>query len=191
MRLPPLILASASPRRAELLRQLGVEFEVVPGGGSEVAHEHLSSRELCQLNAYHKARSVAKRFPDRIVLGADTLVCLGTTLFGKPADANAAEAMLRQLQGQTHHVATGVCLLRLRAHRQSVFADTTAVTFRPLGLEQVREYLRLVHPLDKAGAYAIQEHGDRIVERIEGSFSNVMGLPLERLAIELKAFEEP
>jgi septum formation protein len=191
MRLPTVILASASPRRAELLRQLGVEFQVMPSSASELLHEHLSPRELCQLNAYRKVHPLAKRFPDRLVLGADTLVCLEAALFGKPADPCAAEAMLMQLQGQTHHVVTGVCLRHWRAHKQTVFAATTTVTFRPLSLEQIREYLRLVHPLDKAGAYAIQEHGDRIVERVEGSFSNVVGLPLERLEIALKEFEKP
>lgn len=187
--LPALILASASPRRAELLRQLGVEFQMVPSAVVEVRREHFSPAELCQLNAYRKARLVAKRFPDSLVVGADTLVCLGSTLLGKPVDQPAAEAMLMQLQGRTHHVITGVCLLHLRAHKQRIFAASTAVTFRPLSLAQIREYFRAVHPLDKAGAYAIQEHGDRIVERIEGSFSNVVGLPLERLEAELKQFE--
>jgi septum formation protein len=162
---------------------------MVPSAVVEVRREHFSPAELCQLNAYRKARLVAKRFPDSLVVGADTLVCLGSTLLGKPVDQPAAEAMLMQLQGRTHHVITGVCLLHLRAHKQRIFAASTAVTFRPLSLAQIREYFRAVHPLDKAGAYAIQEHGDRIVERIEGSFSNVVGLPLERLEAELKQFE--
>ena len=191
MNLPPLILASASPRRAELLRQLGFQFQVVPSTAPEVRRAHLSPGELCQLNACRKARLVAPRFPDHVVLGADTLVCLGSKLFGKPIDAKDAEAMLMQLQGRTHHVVTGVCLLHLRTHKRTVFAATSAVTFRGLDLQQIRQYLQLVHPLDKAGAYAIQEHGDRIVEHLVGSFANVVGLPTERLTIELKAFAEP
>jgi septum formation protein len=181
MNLPPIILASASPRRAELLRELDMPFEIVPSDAEEVHNEVLTATEVAQINAYRKARSVAKRAPDSLVIGMDTLVALGTRLFGKPASMSDAERMLGELQGRTHHVVTGVCLLFLRRHRQRVFADRTEVTFRELGLEQIR-------PLDKAGGYAIQDHGELIVERIDGSFSNVVGLPLERLREELATF---
>ena len=107
MSLPPLILASASPRRAELLREMGLKFRVVPSDASEVHHEQLTARELCQLNAYRKARAVAKKIPDALVLGADTLVYAGTRLFGKPASLAEAGQMIEQLQGRTHQVATG------------------------------------------------------------------------------------
>lgn len=189
MNLPRFILASASPRRSELLRQLDVEFEVVPSDASELHNEELTAGELSRVNAYRKARAVAKRFPDAIVMGADTLVYLDTKLFGKPKSMDEASAMLQELQGRTHQVFTGVCLIHLRSHRQRVFADGTHVKFRPLNAEQISEYLGLITPLDKAGAYAIQEHGDKIVEEISGSFSNVVGLPLERLQEELSLWE--
>jgi len=188
--LPPLILASGSPRRLVLLRGLGVEFNVVPSDAGEVHSEQLTATEASQLNAYRKAREVAKKFPDALVLGADTLVYLGGKLMGKPADMEEAYWMLKQLQGRTHEVVTGVCLIHLRGHRQKIFAESTSVRFRPLDTEQINDYLARIDPLDKAGAYAIQEHGDEIVDDIKGSYSNVVGLPLERLRAELVSWEE-
>jgi septum formation protein len=190
MKPPSLILASASPRRTELLRQLGVDFKVVPSTTPEVHHEQMTAREVSQVNAYRKARAVAKRFPDELVLAADTLVYLGTTLLGKPATLEEAYQMLRQLQGRTHHVVTAICLLHLREHRQRIFAESTAVTFRPLDAAQIRRYLTKINPLDKAGAYAIQQEGDLLVEKISGSYTNVVGLPVERLKVELQAWVE-
>ena len=188
MKLPPLILASASPRRAELLRQLNLKFEVVPGDATETFDGQLSPLELCQLNAHRKARAVAKMIPDALVLGADTLVFLGRDIFGKPRDLDEAKFMLTRLQGRMHQVVTGVSLIHLRGHRERIFAVSTDVTFRPLSAEQISGYLSTINPLDKAGAYAIQEHGDKIVEEISGSRSNVVGLPLERLREELSAY---
>lgn len=189
MKLPPLILASTSPRRAELLRELGVKFKIVPSDASEIHDEQFTAIELCQLNALRKARSVAKKFPGSLVLGADTLVYLDTTLFGKPATLTEATRMLKKLQGRPHQVVTGICLIHLERGRQKVFAESTQVKFRPLGERQIRDYLARIDPLDKAGAYAIQEHGDKIVESISGSFSNVVGLPLERLREELARWQ--
>jgi len=186
--LPSLILASASPRRAELLRQLELEFKVVPAEVAEIHHEQMTARELAQINAYRKGRAVAKKFPDALVLAADTLVYLECMLFGKPATLAEAHRMLEQLQGRTHEVVTGICLLHLRNHRQTVFAETTAVTFHRLDAVKIRRYLERVNPLDKAGAYAIQEEGDLIVEKIAGSYTNVVGLPLERLSAELESW---
>lgn len=183
-----IILASASPRRSELLRQLGVEFKVVTADVQEIHHDNLTAREVAQINAYRKARAVAKEHPDALVLGADTLVYLETTLFGKPPDLEAAYLMLERLQGETHEVITAVCLLHLRARRQRVFFDTTSVKFRPLDAVQIRRYLTRVDPLDKAGAYGIQEQGSDIIESIDGSYSNVVGLPLERLKSELESW---
>lgn len=190
MNFPPLILASSSPRRVELLRMLGVDFQIVPSDATELHHEQLTAREISQLNAHRKARAVAKRHPDALVLGADTLVYLDHTLLGKPADLADAQRMLQQLQGRTHQVVTGVCLMHLRAHRERLLAETTNVTFRQLTPEQIHRYLSLINPLDKAGAYAIQEHGEAIVRETSGSYSNVVGLPLERLEEELRAWQE-
>jgi septum formation protein len=188
MKLPPVILASASPRRAELLRKVVREFEVIPGHAEEFQPEHLSPVEAGLLNAYRKARIIAKKFPDALVIGADTEVVLGRRVFGKPRDLADAHAMLTDLAGREHQVTTGVCLIHLRPHRQRLFSVTTRVRFKSLRTDEIADYLESINPLDKAGAYAIQENGDRIVARTEGSFSNVVGLPVERLREELAKF---
>ena len=185
-----MILASESPRRAELLRQLGIEFRVVSSQVPEIHHEQLTASEVCQINAYRKARAVAKKLPDTLVLAADTLVYLDTRLFGKPSSLEEAYQMLEDLQGRTHHVVTALCLMHLREHRQRICAEQTTVTFHALDAPKIRRYLNRVNPLDKAGAYAIQEEGDLIVERISGSYTNVVGLPMERLTAELKQWDK-
>ncbi|MBM3840175.1 MAG: septum formation protein Maf [Verrucomicrobia bacterium] len=185
MALPKLILASASPRRSELLRRLDVEFQVVSSNAAEVLQEQLTPSELAQINAYRKARAVSKRYPDYLVLGADTVVTLRGKLFGKPANLAEARRMLEVLQGDTHQVVTGVSMIHLRHRRERLFAEITEVTFRPLTLEQIDRYLASMNPLDKAGGYAIQEGGDALVQDVVGSYFNVVGLPLERLKAEL------
>ena len=189
MKLPPLILASASPRRAELLKLLKIKFRILAGEADEVAHEHLSPLEVCQLNAHRKARAVAKKIPDALVLAADTLVFLDGEILGKPRHPADARRMLAKLQGRTHQVVTGVCLMHLRAHRERIFAVSTDVLFHPLDDRQIRSYLARIHPLDKAGAYAIQDAGELIISEIAGSYSNVVGLPVERLGEELARWQ--
>ena len=188
MNLPPVILASASPRRAELLREVVTDFQILAGQTDEFQPEQFSPIESCLLNAYRKARVIAKRFPDALVLGADTEVCLGRRVFGKPSDRLDAERMMEELEGRTHQVITGVCLIHLRHHHQRAFAEVTRVTFKHLGADEIIDYLDRINPLDKAGAYAIQEHGEMILDKMEGSFSNVVGLPVERLREELERF---
>ena len=188
--LPPLILASTSPRRADLLRRLRLEFQVMPSGATELWHEHLSPLEICQLNAHRKARMVAKRIPDALVLGADTLVFLDDEALGKPRDLADAQRMLARLQGRMHQVVTGVSLIHLRAHRERLFAVSTDILFHSLDAAQIGDYLSLINPLDKAGAYAIQEHGDKIISHIYGSYSNVVGLPMEKLREELQLWRD-
>ena len=188
--MPPLILASASPRRAELLKLLPVKFQVLPGHADEVANEHLSPLEVCQLNAHRKARAVAKKIPDALVLAADTLVFLDNEILGKPRTLADARRMLARLQGRHHQVVTGVCLMHLRRHRERIFAVSTDVLFHPLNARQIRDYLASIQPLDKAGAYAIQDSGEKIISEISGSYSNVVGLPVERLREELAAWNE-
>ena len=189
MKRPPLILASASPRRAQLLKLLSVPFNVLPSEAEEVAPEHLSPLEVCQLNAHRKARAVAKKIPDALVLGADTLVFLDNAILGKPRDLADAHRMLLRLQGGTHQVVTGVSLIHLRGHREKIFAVSTDVLFHPMNEQQVRDYLAKINPLDKAGAYAIQEFGELLISEISGSYSNVVGLPVERLRSELESWE--
>jgi septum formation protein len=186
--LPPVILASASPRRSELLSRLPVQFTVVPSAASEIHNEQLTVREVCMVNAYRKARYVAKRYPDHLIVGADTLVCMGTRLFGKPANVSEAKKMLAELKGQTHEVVTGVCLIHLRSHHIRTFAETSWVTFKDLPPKVIQDYVKRVKTLDKAGAYAIQEFGEMLVEQVDGSFDNVVGLPTEALQRELRAW---
>jgi septum formation protein len=188
MESPLLILASASPRRSELLRQLRPRFQIVPSPAAEIRGELWSAGELARINACRKARAVSRRFPDALVIGVDTLVAAGPAIFGKPRTRTEARVMLAFLQGRTHQVTTAVCLICWRARRQKVFCDQTDVTFRPLTPAQIRRYHQKVNPLDKAGAYGIQEGGGDLVESICGSFTNVVGLPLERLGAELDAF---
>lgn len=188
MSAPRIILASASPRRQELFALLGRPFEVIPADAPEVAAGSMTPFEACQLNAYRKARVIAKKYPDAVVIGADTEVCLGARTLGKPDNLLAADEMLKRLSGRVHEVVTGVCLLQLRRHRQRCFAELTEVRFHRLTAAQRREYLKRIHPFDKAGAYAVQEHGHLIIEEMCGSFGNVVGLPVERLGRELHSF---
>ncbi|HYE33558.1 MAG TPA: Maf family protein [Methylomirabilota bacterium] len=184
----PVILASASPRRRELLAELHVPFEVVPSDATEAHNDNLTAREICEVNAFRKARAVALPNPQSLVIGADTLVYQGTKLFGKPKDLREAERMLSELSGNSHLVVTGVCLMHLARRQQRTFSETTHVSFRSLTRDQIASYIARVHTLDKAGAYAIQENGSDIILNIEGSYSNVVGLPLERLRLELARF---
>lgn len=182
------ILASASPRRRELLLSLGLEFQIVPSSAEELHDERLRLEELCGVNASLKANEVARRNPDSIVIGADTLVALDGQLFGKPVDLADARSMLTRLSGCTHEVVTGVCLVHAASGRKETFFDKTRVTFKQFGPSVAADYIRAVDVLDKAGAYGIQERGEMIVERIEGSFSNVMGFPTEKFRERLPAW---
>jgi len=186
----PLILASASPRRSELLGSLVPDFTVVTADEVEEAHDAaLTPAELTEHNARLKAAAVARRHPGALVLGADTLVYLNGEPLGKPASLDEAAATLRRLAGRTHTVCTGVCLCGPAADEAASFHNLTRVTFLPLDDGTIAEYLGKVHVLDKAGAYAAQEHGGLIIEDMEGSWSNVVGLPLEALAARLARWE--
>ncbi len=160
---------------------MGVTFEIVASTAEEVAGGPLTPLDVAVTNACRKAISVADAYRDATVIGADTVVALGTRLFGKPADASAAAAMLSELSENTHEVPTGVCLVHRSIGELTILAETTRVTFHRLTAQQIQDYIDRVHVLDKAGAYAIQEHGDALVQQISGSFTNVVGLPVERL----------
>ncbi len=176
-----LILASASPRRARLMTQLGLAFEVVLPAQVEEIEQGDSPESVAEINARAKAEAVAALHPDRWVMGADTVVARDGILFGKPADRADAERMLRELAGRAHDVYTAVCLCRRADQRRETFCDRTRVWMRPLDPTGIGAYLDKINPYDKAGSYAIQEHGAGIVDRIEGSYTNVVGLPVERL----------
>ena len=179
MKSPGLILASQSPRRRDLLEALGIKFEVVASGVEELAVSEDGPRGLVLENAYRKAADIALLYPDRWVLGSDTVVALKDRIFGKPKSLTEAASMLSVLQGEVHEVFTGICLLR--NDEKEHWADVTRVGFRRLSGDQIQDYLNQIDPLDKAGAYAIQEGGERIVSSVEGSLSNVVGLPLDSL----------
>jgi len=176
----PIVLASASPRRRELLARGGLEFEVVHSPADEIHDAAIDPERLCEMNAMLKAEAIAATRPDAVVIGADTLVFIDGEPHGKPADHAEARAMLRRLAGRVHKVCTGVCVI-FPDGRREVFHYTTAVTFRPLDDAAIEDYLRVANPLDKAGAYGIQESGERIVAEIAGSYENVMGLPVEKV----------
>jgi septum formation protein len=199
-----IILASASPRREHLLREMGLRFTVVRPSDVEEQLHGATPDVVAMQNARCKARAVAGRHPDSVVIGADTIVVLDGKLFGKPCDVADAVRMLGQLAGRQHEVVTGVCLLHRALDLELTFAETTRVWMRLLTHLQIAEYFGMINPVENvsasnnhaenwqkthgflswAGAYAIQ-HGD-IVERIEGSYNNVMGLPTERLLATLE-----
>lgn len=183
--LPPVLLASRSPRRVELLHRILPGFVTVPSNAVELEDGSLGSRRLCELNAQRKALALSERFPDHLIVGADTLVFLDGVPLSKPADLEAARAMLERLSGRIHEVVTGVCLVHARANRLRLLSEASHVKFRLLDGGVITDYLRRVDVLDKAGAYAVQEHGDLIIERVEGSLSNVIGLPVEALRAAL------
>lgn len=179
----PLILASKSPRRAQLLKEAGLVFEVIP---SELDESQFNAPGqdavgLAQQLAREKARTVALRFPDRLVLGADTLIDCQGQIIGKPIDVVDAETILRKLFFSPHRAITGIALLRIKDGTELVGCDTTSIYPRQMTETDIREHLKKGTWKGKAGAYAIQEGGDRFIEELEGSRSNVIGLPMELL----------
>lgn len=176
----PLILASVSPRRKLLLEQAGAHFRVVPPNLTEPDHRlgRLLPPQRAEAIAYFKARAVADLYPGDFILGADTIVAVGNKVLGKPVNAAEAREMLRLCSGTRQVVITGVALLGPNGHRL-IASDQTIVTMRPITDAELDDYIASGEWIDKAGAYAIQETGDRFVSKVEGSWSNVVGLPLE------------
>jgi septum formation protein len=184
---PTVILASASPRRAELLRWAGIAFDIHPAHVDEEVHEEEAPDRYVLRVAEAKARTIASRFPDRIILGADTTVVVDGQILGKPHDAADAGRMLRLLSGRTHEVLSGICVIGPAAAghdtgvvhgRCDVRLARTSVEFVLLTSDQIDWYIASGEPMDKAGAYAIQGLASRFVTRIDGSYSNVVGLPI-------------
>lgn len=177
-----IILASSSPRRQELLREAGFYFRSEAPQIDEwnpVTHPDLTPVTLAQANARRKAEEIAVNHQSAIVLAADTIVCCQGKILGKPKDRVDATAMLGWLNGKTHEVITAMSWLDTGRKQIKEYVARTQVTFRSLSAEDIEHYLDKVHVYDKAGAYALQEHGQDIVERIEGSRTNVIGLPME------------
>ena len=187
-----LVLASASPRRQELLRNAGISFAVQPADVDETPMPDESARACAERLAREKALTVAKERPQDVVLGADTIVVIEEAMLGKPIDAEGAARMLRMLSGRTHQVITGVCIVRPPAGKLArarsgtartaadvkIASEITQVTMSEISEEEIRAYVATGEPMDKAGAYAIQGMASRWIPRIEGDYSNVVGLPV-------------
>lgn len=177
-----LVLASASPRRERLLRTLQPDFDIRPADLDEdallAAHPGSPPERLAELLARAKAAATPAH-PDELVLGADTLVALGSDILGKPVDADDARRILRALSGSRHRVITGVCLRRARDGREWVGHCATGVDMLPMSEADIDAYVAGGEPFGKAGAYAIQETGDRFVRALDGPYDNVVGLPLD------------
>lgn len=185
-----IILASASPRRTEILNQLGLDFQVIPSEVSEVIPEKSTApQELVTKLALHKAADVARKLEQGLIIGADTLVVLGGTIFGKPSGPEEAVKMISILNGKIHSVYTGIAMVQVPSGQTEVGYSETKVKFRTLSKEEIQSYVATGEPLDKAGAYGIQGKGGVLVEGIEGCYFNVMGLPLSKLAEMLQKFE--
>lgn len=182
----PLILASQSPRRRQLLSMLGYPFEVMDSGADETLPEGAEPAEAARTLAVRKAGAAAARRPDAIVIGADTMVVCGRHILGKPADKEDAGRMLSMLSGRSHRVLTGVCVLGGGKRRTAV--EETRVFFTRLSPADIEAYVATGEPMDKAGAYAIQGGAGRYIRRIEGCWYNVVGLPLATLDGMLRDF---
>ena len=181
-----ILLASASPRRREILETAGIPFEVVPSFGEEICPAGLSVEEVVLANARAKALEVSSRFPGRVVLGADTLVEYGGEKLGKPKDRTHAAEMLRFLSGKTHRVLTGVCITDGKTVKGEV--SVSHVTFRKLSEELIDAYVATGECDDKAGAYGIQGKGCILVEKIQGDYFSIVGLPICTVYKLLEAF---
>lgn len=182
-----LILASASPRRRELLADAGFSFDIQTSNVPENEDPHGNPREMVLENALAKARAVATKNPDALVLGADTTVALGDRVLNKPASLAEAREMLLALGGNTHTVFTGVALVCAGTDLCETHLVACDVTFKPLEDETISRYFEICNPLDKAGAYGIQNGGELIVARYDEPLSNIIGLPVERISARLRA----
>ncbi len=178
-----IVLASASPRRSELLKQVGCDFIVRPSQAEEIV-EHVEPRETARHNALVKAQDIARGFRQDIVIGADTIVVHRGVIYGKPKSEEDAEAMLTALSGDTHQVMTGIAVIQGETVLSEVVV--TDVKMRAFSTEEIRRYIATGEPMDKAGAYGIQGIGALLVEKIDGCYNNVVGLPIARLANMLK-----
>ncbi|MCJ8163570.1 Maf family nucleotide pyrophosphatase [Pontibacter sp. E15-1] len=182
----PLLLASNSPRRKELLASLGIAFDVKVKEVQEDFPDHLKRAEIAEYLAAHKAEAYRENLQGEAIITADTIVCLGDRVLNKPIDYAGAFEMLQALSGKAHEVITGVCILT--QEQKTVFHDTTTVYFKPLSETEISYYIKQYKPYDKAGAYGIQEWIGMVgIEKIEGSYFNVVGLPVQKLYAQLQA----
>lgn len=185
---PLLILASKSPRRSDLLTSIGAHFLVEPAiHFVEVDSTHLPAHEVVHLNAEGKAQEIAALHPNELVLGVDTVGAFQDQVLEKPKDKEDAFRMLKMLQGETHEVLTGLCLIR--GSQKVTHVESTQITFLPLTDEEILAYIETGEPMDKAASYAAQGRGSLFIQRMDGDYFNVVGLPLYRLNLLLKQFD--
>ena len=187
---PKIILASSSPRRAELLRTIGVEFEIAPSQVQERPHPDEAPADYITRLARAKAISIARQREQGLVIGADTIVVLDGRILGKPADEVEAGKMLRSLSGRWHAVMTGVALYDVATRQEVADFDKTLVRFGQMSDQEVEWYVKSGEPMDKAGGYAIQGLASKFVERIEGCYFNVVGLPVSMVYRHLQSIED-
>ncbi len=181
-----LVLASASPRRRDLLEKSGYKnFLCVSPDVRETSEFSAQHYDLVTDNAVMKAENVAARYPDAVVLAADTVILFQGEIIGKPADLNDAIRILMRLSGKTHHVVTDVCIRCVQTSLCQCLSFRSEVTFLPFDRKTAEQYVSLVDVLDKAGAYAVQEHGELIIQKCSGSLNNVIGLPVELLTSKI------
>lgn len=181
-----IILASASPRRLNMLKEYGLDIEVIPADINEIARENEKPEQIATALAFEKAHSVSLDREDELVLGADTIVVLGDKILGKPRDQYDAFEILMSLSGKEHRVITGISLIK--GNIKIIDYEITRVKFRELNREQILKYIDTNEPMDKAGAYGIQGYGKILVEKINGSYSNVVGLPIVKTDFLLTRF---
>ncbi len=183
-----IILASASPRRKEILAKTGLAFEVDRSGYDEQLDPRIEPHRLARTLAWHKAQAVSGRYQDALLIAADTFIAFRGHMLGKPHTAAEAVRMLGMLSGKTHSVITGYAVIDTRTGRRASGSEETKVVFRRLSKAEISAYVKTGEPLDKAGAYAIQGRGAMLVQRIEGDYLNVVGLPLVSLVRTLRKF---
>lgn len=183
-----IILASASPRRSMLLKQLGLKFKVDPSNIEEKIDYKLQPHDLARSLSLQKAKDVASKYKNAIVIGADTFIVVDDEILGKASTKKEAEEMLKKISGKSHLVITGFTIIDINANRAISNSVETKVFIKKLTEEQINNYIDSGEPLGKAGAYAIQGLGSIIVEKIEGDYFNVVGLPLQALTKELEKF---
>jgi septum formation protein len=183
-----IVLASASPRRRELLTKIGLNFIIDPSDCPENLERDLDPVELAQVVSLEKAQAVASKHPDAIIIAADTIGILRGKIIGKPHTAEEAIRMLKTLSGRSHRVVTGITVIDTNNHQTITRAVETRVHLKRLSDTEIKNYVKSGEPLDKAGAYAIQGLGSVLVEKIDGDYYNVVGLPLNSLAEALKRF---
>ncbi len=183
-----IVLASKSPRRYELLKMIGLDFKVRPSHAEEIYENHMSPVEYVLDNAHRKGMLVANKLPDSLIISADTIVILNDQILEKPENELHARRILQQLSGKTHEVITGFGFTLLEEEKSVFDYETTKVTFRKLNQTEISAYIETGEPFDKAGAYGAQGAGSLLIQKVEGCFYNVVGLPLSKFFMTLDKF---